>query len=136
MAVHNRKIGAILGMIGSTIFMVVGLFSLSFTRMYIGSSIPILAYIIAGGTTTALAACGIAGSVLAMRGDFTTGYTILLVAAAIGIFGTFFPIYSYDEGWGYIQYFYLCNTAMYADLVPMLVGAILGFALVDNRERR
>lgn len=136
MAVHNRKIGAILGLIGSTIFMITGLFSLSFIRMYISSSIPILPYIIAGGVTVALAVCGIVGSVLAIRDNFTAGYAILLSAAIIGIFGTFVPIYAHDDGWGFIQLFFLCNTAMYADLVPMLVGGILGFTLVDNKERR
>ncbi|MHA2283756.1 MAG: hypothetical protein ACXAC5_23175 [Promethearchaeota archaeon] len=136
MVVHNRKIGAILGLIGSTILMIVGLFSLSFTRLYIISPVPIFVYLITGGVTVALAICGIVGSVLSIRGSFIAGYAMLIGAAAIGIFGTFFPIYAYDEGWGYIQYFYLCNTALYADLVPMLVGAILGYALVDNKERR
>ena len=134
MVVHNRKIGAILGLIGSTILMIVGLFTLSITRIYISSSIPIFVYIIAGLVTAALAACGILGSVLAIRDNFTTGYTLLLLAAIIGIFGTFFPIYAYDDGWGYAQWFFLANTAIYADLVPMLIGAILGFALVEKRD--
>lgn len=134
MAVHKRKIGSILGMIGSTILMVVGFFTLSITRMYISSSIPIFVYIIAGVITAALAICGVLGSALAMRDNFTTGYTLLISAAVIGIFGTFIPIYAYDHGYGYVQMFFLINTAIYVDFVPMLIGGILGFALVEKRE--
>ncbi len=136
MAVQKQKIGAILGMIGSTIFLITGLFTISMGRRSYMPSYPILVYYITGSATLTLSVCGMAGSVLVFRDSSLAGYIILLSAAAIGIFGTFFPIYAYDLGWGYIQYFYLCSTALYSDLVLMLVGGILGFALGEKRERQ
>ena len=136
MAVQNKKIGAILGMIGSTILMVTGLFSISMGRSGYMPSYPLILPYITGGVTVVLSVCGMAGSVLVFRDSTLAGYIMLLTAAALGIFGTFFPIYAYDEGWGYIRYFYLCNTALYSDLVVMLIGGILGFALGDKRERQ
>jgi len=136
MAVQTKKIGAILGMLGSTIFLITGLFSISRFRPYYDPSFPLFLPYITGGATIALSVWGIVGSVFVFRDTPTAGYIILLTAATLGIFGTFFPIFAYDEGWGYIQIFYLCNTAIYSDLVLMLVGGLLGFALVDNRERQ
>lgn len=136
MAVQKQKIGAILGMIGSTIFLITGLFTISMGRRSYMPSYPILVYYITGSATLTLSVCGMAGSVLVFRDSSLAGYIILLSAAAIGIFGTFFPIYAYDLGWGYIQYFYLSGSALYSDLVLMLVGGILGFALGEKRERQ
>jgi len=136
MAVQNKKIGAILGMLGSTILLIAGLFSITMYRSYYEPSFPLFIPYIMGGATIALSVWGMVGSVFVFRDTPTAGYIILLTAATLGIFGTFFPIYSYDEGWGYIQIFYLCNTVVYSDLVLMLVGGLLGFALVDNRERQ
>ena len=136
MAVQNKKIGAILGMIGSTIFLIAGLFTISRGRSSYMPSYPIIIPYITGSVTLVLSVCGMAGSVLVFRDSTLAGYIMLLTAAVVGIFGTFFPIYAYDQGWGYIQYFYLSGSALYSDLVLMLVGGILGFALADKKERQ
>ena len=131
------KIGAILGGIGSTIFLIVGLFTISMARMYYSApSYIIIVSFIAGIATITLAACGLVGAVLVFRDINTAGYTILIIAGAAGIIATFIPIYIYDHGYGYLQLFYLCNTALYSDLVLMLIGGILGFALAEKKERK
>jgi hypothetical protein len=131
------KVGAIVGMIGSTVFMIVGLFTISMARLYYTPpGFPIFINYITGITTLAISACGIVGSVLAFRNINTAGYTILLIAGIAGIVGTFIPIYVYDDGWGYLQFYFLCGTALYGDLVLMLVGGILGFALPEKNKRK
>ena len=121
MGLKSSKIGAIIGMIGSTIFMIVGLFGLAMARvMYIPDPyLPDILPYITALTTLALSACG-----------------ILLCAGIIGIVGTLIPIHAYDDGYGWVYFTYLVNTAMYIDLVPMVVGAVLGFALADKKERQ
>ena len=137
MGLKSSKIGAIIGMIGSTIFMIVGLFGLAMARvMYIPDPyLPDILPYITALTTLALSACGIVGSVLVLR-DASWGYILLLCAGIIGIVGTLLPIHAYDDGYGWVYYTYLVNTAMYIDLVPMVVGAVLGFALADKKERQ
>jgi len=131
------KIGAILGLNGAVIFLIVGLYSISMARFfYTPPGYPIIIYYITGIATIALSACGIVGAVLAFRNINIAGYIILLIAGIAGIICTFIPIYVYDHGYGYIEFFYLCSTALYADLVLMLVGGILGFALVEKKERK
>ena len=135
MAVHNRKIGAILGLIGSVILMIVGLYWISMSRNYINAypGFPFFIPYITALVTIVLSAFGIMGSVLVLR-DLFWGYIFLITAGLLGIIGSFIPIYVYDTGWGYIIYFYLVSTAMYADLALMVVGAILGFGLVEKRD--
>jgi len=135
MAVQNFKIGAIIGLVGSTIFLITGLFGITIGRMMYHPDpyFPMFLPYITGLLTIALSASGIVGSVMVLR-DQSWGYILLIVAGIIGIAGTLFPIYAYDEGYG-IYYTYLINTAMYIDLVPMVVGAILGFALAEKKER-
>ena len=131
------KVGAILGLIGSTIFLIVGLYSISMSRLFsTPPGFPVIIYTIIGIANISLGSLGIVGVVLAFRDINIAGYILLLVAGAAGIIGTFIPIYVYDHGWGYIEYFYLCSTALYSDLVLMLVGGILGFALGEKRERQ
>ena len=135
MAVQNTKIGAILGLIGSIILLITGLVGITLARNY--SYIPgfptFLSYITAG-VTLAFSAFGIFGTVLVFR-DNPSGYTYLLIAGIAGIIGSFIPIYTYDTGYGFIL-FYLNSTFIYADLVLMLVGGILGFALAEPKERK
>ena len=137
MGLKSSKIGAIIGMIGSTIFLIVGLFGLTIARMMYNPDplFPQFLPYITALLTIALSACGIVGSVLVLR-DAPWGYIILLCAGIIGIVGTLIPIHVYDDGYGWVYYTYLVNTAMYIDLVPMVVGAVLGFALADKKERQ
>ena len=129
------KIGAILGLNGAGILLIVGLFGISMARMVYSPYIPPLIPYITGCVTIAFSACGIIGSVLVFR-DNSVGYIYLLIAAIAGMICTFIPIYAYDHGYGYIETFYLCSTALYADLVLMLMGGILGFALPEKKERK
>ncbi len=137
MGLQSSKIGAILGMIGSTIFLIVGLFGLTLARIGYNPdpNFPIIISYITALLTIALSACGFVGSILVFR-DLPMGYIILLVAGIVGIVGTLVPVHVYDMGYGYVYYTYLINTAMYIDLVLMVVGAVLGFALAEKKERQ
>ena len=130
------KVGAILGLIGSVILLITGLFWISMSRLIYSPSIPFIIPYISGGVTIAISAIGITGTVLAFRDINIAGYILLLVAGILGIIGTFIPIYIYDTGWGYLEFFFLSNTLLYGDLILMLVGGILGFALGGKKERK
>jgi len=132
------KVGAILGLVGSVLMLLVGLFTISIGRLPLfippDPNFPIIVPYIAGGLTVAISAFGLTGAVLAFR-DYNFGYIFLLVAAVLGVIGSFIPIYSYDSG--YIIYTTnLNNTLVYIDLVLMVLGGILGFALADKKERK
>ena len=133
MAVQNSKIGAILGLIGSFILLIVGLYTIRLIYNPDPNFPVILPYII-GGTTIAISAFGISGTVLVFR-DYSFGYIFLLVAGALGVIGTFIPIHSYDAGYT-IYITYLSNSFIYIDLVLMVLGGILGFVLADKKERK
>lgn len=135
MAFDNRKIGAIVGLVGSVILMVVGFYGVTIGRMIYSSypDYPIFILYITSLVTIGLSAFGVAGSVLVFRDQFW-GYIFLIAAGIVGIIGSFIPIYTYDVGYGYFIYTYLNNTALYADLALMIVGAILGFGLKEKRE--
>ena len=134
------KIGAILGFIGSVILLIVGLSGISMARMYgYETDYPVFIHYITAIVTVAFSAVGMFGAVIVIRGDFK-GYTYLLIAGITGIIGTFIPIYVYNQGASYgevwLVTFYLSNSALYVDLVLMLVGGILGFALAEKKEIR
>lgn len=136
MAVRSSKIGAIIGLIGSVILLVVGLFWISNSRNILGGypGLPFIVPYISALITIVLSACGITGSVLVFR-DLHWGYIFLLSAGIFGIIGSFIPLYVYDTGYGYQYYMYLVATGLYIDLALMVVGAILGFALAEKKER-
>ena len=136
MAVQNAKIGAILGFIGGVILLIVGLSGISMSlNMYSPGFVPIFIPYITAGVTSAISAMGLYGAVLVIRDNFS-GYTFLLIAGIIGIIGTFIPIYSYDDGYGWIYSYYLTSSFSFIDLVLMLIGGILGFALAEKKERK
>lgn len=129
------KIGAVFGLIGATILLIAGLTAMTMNRYMVEQGdLPIFVPYITAIVTSAVAALGILGAVSVFR-DNNTGYTFLLVAGIIGIIGTFIPIYSWDSGWGYIQNFYLTGSAAFIDVVFMVVGAVLGFAFAEKKER-
>ena len=131
------KTGAILGLVGSILMLLVGLFTISIGRLPLFNPDPNFPFIlpyITGGLTIAISAFGLSGAVLAFR-DYAFGFIFLLVAGVLGVIGSFIPIYAYDSG--YILYVtYLCNTLIYIDIVLMVLGGILGFALADKTERK
>ena len=133
MALQNSKVGAVLGLVGSFILLIVGLYTIRLLYNPDPNFPAILPYII-GGTTIAFSALGISGAVLVFR-DYSFGYIFLLVAGALGVIGTFIPIHAYDAGYT-IYFTYLSNSFIYIDLVLMVVGGILGFALADKTERK
>jgi len=137
MATETTKIGAIIGLLGSIILLIVGLSGISMSRLEytFDPNYPTFVSYIGRGVTIAISAFGLFGSILVFR-DNNIGYTILLVAGIAGIIGTYTPIYNYVTEWGYIGTSYLSNTFLYVDLVLMLVGGILGFALAEKKERK
>jgi len=135
MSAKSSKVGAILGLIGSTILLIVGLANVLLARnlYYPDPYYPAILPYITALATIALSAFGITGSTLVFR-DLRWGYIFVLIAAIVGIVGTLIPIYVYDTGYGLYMTF-LVSTAIYADLALMLVGGILGFALAEKKER-
>ena len=131
------KAGAILGLVGSILMLITALFWISLSRLPLFNPDPnfpaFLPYII-GGITIAISAFGMSGAVLAFR-DYNFGYIFLLVAGVLGVIGSFIPVHSYDSGY-MIYTTYLSNTLVYIDLVLMILGGILGFALADKTERK
>jgi len=136
MATKTTKKGAIIGLLGSSILLMMGLVSISLASLYYSNpDYPAFLPYIIGGVTIALSAFGLFGSILVFR-DINIGYVILLVAGIAGIIGTYTPIYIYVTEWGYIRTFYLSNSFLYVDLALMVVGGILGFALAEKKERK
>jgi len=130
------KLGAIFGFIGAVILLIVGLSAMSISSWMVQSGyVPIFIPYITAIVTTAISALGMYGAVLVFRDNFTE-YTFLLLAGIIGIIGTFIPIYSYVDEWDWSYTFYLSSSAAFIDLVFMVVGGILGFALAEKKERK
>jgi len=130
------KAGAILGLVGSVLMLLVGLYTTSMARLMYVPDPNYKAFLpyIAGGITIAISAFGMSGSVLAFR-DYAFGYIFLLVAGVLGIIGSFIPIYFYDSGYT-VVIINLSNTLVYIDLILIVLGGILGFALADKKERK
>ena len=138
MVAEYKYLGTILGLMGSTILFIGGLQLVAYFRYnYSIYNIEFL-FNINGITTTLIGAFGIFRSVLAIRDD-ARGYTYLLVAGAVGVVGTFIPICVYELRWIYpthIHILYLISTYYYVDLILMVVGGVLGFALAEKKERK
>ena len=118
------KVGAILGIIGSIFFMIVGLYTILMSRL-----------LYTGITNIILGSLGILGVVLAFRDIKIAGYILLLLAGVAGIIGSFIPLYVWDDH-GYLRFYYLCATALNVDLILMIIGGIFGIALGDKKERK
>ncbi|MHA1194247.1 MAG: hypothetical protein ACTSP9_18530 [Promethearchaeota archaeon] len=136
MAGENFRVGAILGLIGSTILMIVGFSGIAMSRVVytVDPNYPSFLVYITSGTTIAWSCIALYGTVKIYR-DEENGKLILLMAGLVGVIATFIPIYFYDAGYGYILTFYLSSTFIYADLVLIIVGGVLSYALVDKKER-
>lgn len=118
------KVGAILGIIGSILFLIVGLYTILISRL-----------LYTGITNIILGSLGILGVVLAFRDIKIAGYILLLLAGVAGFIGSFIPLYVWDDH-GYLRFYYLCGTALNVDLILMIIGGIFGIALVDKKERK
>ena len=118
------KVGAILGIIGSIIFLIVGLYTILMSSL-----------IYTGITNILLGSLGILGVVLAFREINRAGFILLLLAGVAGIIGSFIPLYVWDD-YGYLRFYYLCGTALNVDLILMIIGGILGLALGGKKEKK
>ena len=129
------KLGAVFGFIGATILLIVGLSVMTMSRYMVEQGdVPIFVPYITAIVTSAISAFGLYGAVLVFRDNYT-GYTILLLAGIIGIIGTFIPVYTYTDQWDWSHSFYLSGSGAFIDVVFMVVGGILGFALAEKKER-
>ena len=121
-----------LSLIGGAVLLVVGLVgSQAFQGYYYG--IPPIANIFAyinGGVSAVWAGLAIYGAVLAFR-ENENGKKFMLIAAIGGIIGTFIPIYIWDVN-GWTQMIKLNGSAMFIDVVLILIGAILGYSLTER----
>lgn len=129
--------GAIVGLIGSIILLVVGLTGITLVRSiyYLSPDYPYFIVYINSGVTIALSAFALYGVIKQFKQE-KAGREILLIVGIVGIIASFIPIYFYDQGYGYIQTFFLGGTFVYIDLVLILVGGILGYALTGKEEER
>jgi len=118
------KVGAILGIIGSILFLIVGLYTILISRL-----------LYTGITNIILGSLGVLGVVLAFRDIKIAGYILLLLAGVAGFIGSFIPLYVWDDH-GYLRFYYLCGTALNVDLILMIIGGIFGIALGDKKERK
>ena len=118
------KVGAILGIIGSILFLIVGLYTILISRL-----------LYTGITNIILGSLGILGVVLAFRDMKIAGYILLLLAGVAGFIGSFIPLYVWDDH-GYLRFYYLCGTTLNVDLILMIIGGIFGIALGDKKERK
>jgi hypothetical protein len=118
------KVGAILGIIGSTVFLIVGLYTILMSRL-----------LYTGITNIVLGSLGIVGVFIAFRYINRAGYILLLVVGVAGIIFSYIPLYIWDDS-GYLRFYYLCSTALYGDLFLMIIGGLLGFALGGKKERK
>ena len=126
-----------MGLFGSIILLIVGLSSISLSRLEYRNdpNYPAFLPYIVGGVTIAISALGLFGAILVSR-EINIGYAILLVAGIVGIIYSYIPVYIDTSEWGYTRTSYLSNTLLYIDLVLMVVGGILGFALAEKKERK
>ena len=134
MAEMSTRIGALLGLIGGTLLLINGLVGMTMARMsgYIDPDYPSFLFYITSGTTIAWSCIALYGTVKIYR-DEKMGKKYLLIAGIVGIIATFIPIYFYDSGYG-IQTFYLSSTFLYVDLVLIIVGGVLSYALAEKKE--
>jgi len=77
----------------------------------------------------------IVGSVMILRSN-NIGYKFCMISGIGGIVGTYIPIFFYDTGFGFIQLFYLSGTGNFTDIVLILLGAILIYALKEEELDR
>ena len=133
MTLTSSKISVIISLTGGVILLISGLIFMQYAQIYRIDESTIFRRINAA-VTIGIGCLAIYGSIITLRGKMF-GYKLLILFGILGIAGTFIPVYFYDPGWGPIQIFYLCGSAMYIDLVLITLGGILGIALKENNER-
>ncbi len=130
--IDRQKVIAGLGLLGGAILL---LYGLMISRLYISGNDESTVFRYINAIVTILwAIMALTSSVILLRGN-KVGYIILLLAAIGGLVGNFIPIFSFDQGYGYIEIIYLNGTA-YIDVVLMLIGGIYGVALPEKKGRQ
>jgi magnesium-transporting ATPase (P-type) len=140
MVVNYKHLGAILGSIGSSIELMIGLmvFSHAGQRILYWNFYLAIIDTIAGITMVLIGVFGTFGSILAFKNE-TRGYKYLLSAGAFGVIGTLIPI-------GIFVYplisplhpgiSNLVTTYYYFELILMVIGGVLGLALAEKKEKK
>ncbi|MFX1356277.1 MAG: hypothetical protein ACFFA8_03250 [Promethearchaeota archaeon] len=130
------KISPALSLLGGTILLINGLVGSQISSYELYNYYIIFRYINAG-VTCAWAGLAIYGAVLSFKGR-ASGKTLMIIAAIGGIIGTFIPIYRqfipYEYGGGgYTRIVKLNGSAMFVDLVFILIAGILGYTLTERK---
>ena len=130
MELKLTMLSSFLSLIGGTVLLIVGLAG---SQVYYYESPIDIANIfryINGGVSVIWAGLAIYGAVLAFR-ENENGKKYMLLAGIGGIIGTFIPIYIWDVN-GWTQMIKLNGSAMFIDVVLILIGAILGYSLTER----
>lgn len=134
MELNISKVGAFICLLGGILLLRWGLEYSMFIKFYTIDITTIFRYIHL--IVTLLWSClAILGSEMVLRGN-NKGYKFCMISGICGIAGTFIPIFFYDIGFGGIQFLSLSGTGNFTDLVLILLGAILGYALREEEVRR
>jgi hypothetical protein len=132
LAANFNRLSPFLALLGGTILLITGL--VGSQTIYYDTSPWDIVYIfryINAGVTAIWAGLAIYGAVLAIRGK-EQGRQYMLLAGIGGIIGTFIPIYAWEIWEGYTRTIKLNSSAMFIDVVLILIGGILGYALMQR----
>lgn len=134
MELNISKVGSFISLLGGILLLRWGLeYSMFIKNLTIDNTTPFRCISLI--VTLFWSCLAIVGGVMVLKGN-EKGYKFCLISGIGGIVGTFIPIFFYDSGFGFIQVFYLSGTGNFIDVVLILLGAILGYALREEEVRR
>ena len=134
MELNISKVGSFISLLGGILLLRWGLeYSLFIKNFVIDITTPFMYIHLI--VTLFWSSLAIVGSVMVLRSN-NIGYKFCMISGIGGIVGTFIPIFFYDTGFGFIQLFYLSGTGNFTDIVLILLGAILIYALREEEVRR
>jgi len=134
MELNISKVGSFISLLGGILLLRWGLEYSLFIKNFVIDSTTSFRYIHLI-ITLFWSSLAIIGSVMALKGNIK-GYIFCMVSGIGGIAGTFIPIFFYDTGFGFLQIFYLSGTGNFTDIVLILLGAILLYALKEEEVDR
>lgn len=134
MELNVSKVGSFISLLGGILLLRWGLEYSLFIKNYTVDITTIFKYIHLI-VTLFWGSLAIVGSVMVLRGN-NKGYRFCMISGIGGISGTFIPIFLYDTSFGIIQFIYLSGTGNFTDIILILLGAILGYALKEQEVRR